>query len=105
MKHRLLPIFFALVFVFGCSKGGNQVRVVSAVYGVSTNFTDVSRRVEELFRLGSGFEVHPNFLQADPMSGYNKFLVVVYEAKGRRQIFTASEGDLVSAEMLLTAAK
>lgn len=112
MKHRLFPIVAALIAVLligglGCSKNNNsQVQVISAAYGVGTNFADVSIRVGNLLdNMNTGFEVHPNYLQADPLNGYNKFLVVVYEAKGRRHIFTASEGDTVSAQTLIEAAK
>ncbi len=107
MRYRILPIVVALTAIFfvGCSKSGNQVQVVSAVYGVSTNFADVSYRVGDLLRLSTGFEVQPSYLQVDPMIGYNKFLVIVYEVKGQRHIFTAAEGDTVSAETLREAAR
>ncbi len=106
MKYRTLPIvagLAALLFT-GCSKSGSQVQVVSAVYGEYTNFTDVTFRVRDLFKLDTGFEVQPGFLQADPFPYYHKALVIVYVVNGRRHIFTAYENDTVSSKILLQAA-
>jgi hypothetical protein len=107
MKYHILSIVAALaVSLFtGCSKSSRDVQIDSAVYGESTNFADVSFQVRDLLRLGSGFEVHPSFLQTDPMVGYNKVLVVVYEVRGQRHIFTAVEGDTVNAKILSGAAR
>jgi hypothetical protein len=107
MKYHTLPFIAALaVSLFtGCSKSSRDVQIDSAVYGESTNFADVSFRVRDLLRSGSGFDVHPSSLQTDPMVGYNKVLVVVYEVKGQRHIFTASEGDTVSSTILSGAAR
>jgi hypothetical protein len=107
MKYRTLPFVTALaVSLFtGCSKSSRDVQIDSAVYGESTNFADVSFRVRDLLRSGSGFDVHPSFLQTDPMVGYNKVLVIVYEVKGQRHIFTAAEGDTVSSPILSGAAR
>jgi hypothetical protein len=107
MKYRALPIVAALVALLftGCSKSGSQVQVISAVYGESTNFADVSIRVSDLVRQTSGFNAQPSWLQADPWPGWNKTLVIVYEVKGRRHIFTATEGGGVSEAILLEAAR
>ena len=106
MKTRALPIVAALAALLytGCSKSGSRVQVISAVYGESTNFADVSYRVRDLLKSGSGFDVHPNSLQTDPFVGYNKVLVIVYDVKGQRHIFTTYEGDTVSTTTLLQAA-
>jgi hypothetical protein len=107
MKCRTIPIvgtLAALLFA-GCAKSGSQVRVISAVYGESTNFADVSIRVSDLVRQTSGFNAQPSWLQADPWPGWNKTLVIVYEVKGRRHIFTTSEGGNVSEAILLEAAR
>jgi hypothetical protein len=107
MKYRTLPIVAALAALLfaGCSKSGSQVQVISAVYGASTNFADVSIRVSDLVRQTSGFNAQPSWLQADPWPGWNKTLVIVYEVKGRRHIFTTSEGGNVSEAVLLEAAR
>ena len=107
MKYRTLSIVAALAALLftGCSKSGSQVQVVSAVYGEYTNFADVSFRVRDLIHLDSGFQVQPSFLQADPFVGYHKVLVIVYDVKGQRHIFTAYEDATVSAKTLLEGAK
>ena len=107
MKHRTFLIAAALAgFVFtGCSKSGSQVQVVSAVFGEYTNFADVTPRVQDLIRLHTGFKVQTTSLQADPFPYYHKVLVITYVADGGHHIFTASENDTVSAEILLQAAK
>jgi hypothetical protein len=107
MKHRTLLIAAALAALLftGCSKSGSQVQVVSAVFGEYTNFTDVTPRVKGLLQLQTGFQVQTTILQADPFPRYHKVLVIVYLDNGRRHIFTASENDTVSAEILLQAAR
>jgi hypothetical protein len=107
MKYRTLPIVAALVasLFIGCSKSGSQVQVISAVFGESTNFADVSIRVSDLLHLASGFKAQPTLLQADPLPYYHKTLVIIYEVKGRRHIFTTAEDGDVSATILLEAAK
>jgi len=107
MKCCTLPILVALGVVLapGCSRSGNHVQVISAVYGASTNFADVSIRVSDLVRETSGFNANPNWLQADPWRGWNKTLVIIYEVNGRRHIFTTPEGGSVSEAILLEAAR
>jgi len=58
-----------------------------------------------LVRQPSGFQAQPSWLNADPTPGWNKTLVIVYEAKGRRLVFTAHEGAWVNAKLLLEAAR
>ena len=107
MTYRTLSIVAALAALLftGCSKSGSQVQVVSAVYGEYTNFADVSYRIRDLIHLDTGFQVQPSFLQADPFVGYHKVLVIVYDVKGQRHIFTAYENDTVSTKTLLEAAR
>ena len=107
MKYCTLQIIAALVIslLTGCSKSGSNVQVISAVYGSGTNFADVSDQVSDLIHLKSGFNANPNWLKADPTPGWNKVLVIVYQVKGRRHIFTTGEGGSVSAIILLEAAK
>ena len=81
------------------------MQVVSAAFGEYTNFTVVTPRVQGLLRLQTGFPVQTSILQADPFPRYHKVLVIVYLDNGRRHIFTASENDTVSAEILLQAAR
>ncbi len=115
MKYRTLPIVTALAALLftSCSKSetkgktesGSQMEVISAVYGEYTNFADVSFRVKDLLHLDTGFQVQPGFLQADPFPYYHKALVIVYDVKGQRHIFTAYENETVTAGELLEAAK
>jgi hypothetical protein len=107
MKYRTLPIIAALVVSLftGCSKSGSTVWVISAVYGSGTNFADVSIRVSDLVHQESQFQAHPSWLKVDPSPGWNKALVVIYDVKGQRHIFTTGEGGRVSAAILLESAR
>jgi hypothetical protein len=79
-----------------------QLLVISAVYGSGTKFADVTYRVNEiLHQPGVEFFARPEWLHADPTPGWNKALVIVYEFKGQRRIFTTGEGGKVSIEQLL----
>jgi hypothetical protein len=76
--------------------------ILSAVYGSGTHFADVTYRVNDLLHQpGVEFFARPEWLHADPTPGWNKALVIVYEFKGRRQIFTTGEGGKVNVELLL----
>jgi hypothetical protein len=57
-----------------------------------------------LLQLHTGFLVQPDYLQADPFPYYHKALVIVYDVKGRRHLFTAFENDPVSATIILQSA-
>lgn len=104
LDPRILSVVVGLAVLLlpGCSRNGGGIETVSAVYGTSTNFADVSLRVRKLLNAELEFQVSPNVLQADPLPGYNKALVIVYVVRGQRRIFTAGEGDTVSAATLLS---
>jgi hypothetical protein len=86
------------------SSRSDDLLVVSAVYGSDIYFADVTRRVDDLLHDRDGaFMASAEWLRADPMPGWNKALVIVYEFKGRRQMFTAGEGHKVSLEQLKLA--
>ena len=109
-RHVFLPgrttlVLFALLagLLAGCSR--NDVKIISAVYGSGTNFADVSGRVADLVCQGPGFNADPGWLKVDPSPGWNKALVVIYQVNGHRHVFTAGEGDRVSAHILLEAAR
>lgn len=81
---------------------GANLLVISAVYGSGANFVDVTYRVNDLLRQpGVEFFARPEWLHADPTPGWNKALVIVYEHKGQRRLFTTGEGGRVSADTLL----
>ena len=42
------------------------------------------------------FFARPEWLKVDPTPGWNKALVIVYDCKGHRHIFTAGEGGKVN---------
>ena len=82
-----------------------ELAVVSATYGSGQQFADVTVRARDvLTHPESDFYAHPNWLGADPTPGWNKQLIVTYEYKGQRHIFTTGEGGKVNTEMLRTAA-
>ena len=66
-----------------------DLHIVSAVYGSGTAYADVTERVCLLLQLESeGFHANPGDLRRDPTPGWNKALVITYDYKGRRHIFT-----------------
>jgi hypothetical protein len=78
------------------------VLIVSATYGSGTNVADVTDRVDDLLHQpGVEFFARPEWLHADPMPGWNKALVIVYEFKQRRHTFTTGEGGKVSVDLLI----
>ena len=103
--HALIIVSFLALLLAGCSKSERDPQIISAVYGGSTNFADVSIRVRDLVHQTGGFNAQPTWLQTDPMPGWNKTLVIIYEVKGRRHIFATPEGASVSADVLLEAAR
>ena len=106
MKYRALIIVPLLALLLaGCSKSESDPRVISAVYGGSTNFADVSIRVRDMVHQTGGFNAQPTWLQTDPIPGWNKTLVIIYEVKGQRHIFAIPEGGSASANILLEAAR
>jgi hypothetical protein len=78
------------------------VQIISAVYGSGTAFADVTDRVKALLEEpGALFQANPNWLGADPTPGWNKALVIVHQADGKRRTFTTGENGEVSAVQLL----
>ncbi len=78
------------------------VKLISAVYGSGTTFTDVTDRVKDfLDEPAAIFYANPNWLGADPTPGWNKTLVIVHEVDGKRRTFTAGENGEVSAALLV----
>jgi hypothetical protein len=79
----------------------SDLLVISAVYGSGVKFADVTYRVNALLHQPSvKFFARPEWLNADPTPGWNKALVIVYEFKGRRHLFTTGEGGEVSLNQL-----
>ena len=86
------------------SSPSGDFSLISAVYGSGTQFADVTHRVDDLLHHPENeFFARPEWLQADPTPGWNKALVMVYEFKGERHIFTTGEGGGVSLEQLKLA--
>lgn len=107
MLRKILTIAAALLVLAGLIVGfffKSNVRIISAVYGTGPNFADVSRQVGQLVNQKSEFNAQPGSLKADPSPGWNKTLVIVYEVRGQRHIFTTGEGGKVSTAILLKAA-
>jgi len=75
----------------------DQTTIISATYGSGTSFADVTSRVTDLLRLSdNGFYANPEWLKVDPMPGWNKALVIVFELHGQRHLLTIGEGGLVN---------
>jgi hypothetical protein len=84
------------------SDRSRDLLVISATYGSGTKFADVTNRVNDLLHQPSvEFFARPEWLHADPTPGWNKALVIVYEYKGRRSLFSTGEGGRVSVNELL----
>lgn len=78
------------------------MKLISAVYGSGTAFTEVTDRVKSLLaEPGARFYANPPWLGADPTPGWNKVLIIVHEAGRERRTFTAGENGEVSAALLL----
>lgn len=78
------------------------VKLISAVYGSGTSFTDVTERVKSyLDEPGARFYATPQWLGADPTPGWNKALVIVHEVDRQRRTFTVGENGEVSAELIM----
>jgi hypothetical protein len=122
MKTLALLLVSVCFLTFGCatSRNGTQnylppqaissptanLLIVSAVYGSGIHFADVTYRVNDLLhQRGVEFFARPEWLHADPTPGWNKALVIVYEFKGHRRIFTTGEGGKVNVELLLKRPK
>jgi hypothetical protein len=122
MKAHLVLIAAAALILAGCASPPRPVAnldqapaaptpaadllIISATYGSGTNYSDVTYRVNDLIRTpGCDFYARPGWLLADPTPGWNKALVIVYEVKGKRHVFTTGEGGLVNASILLHAKK
>jgi len=117
--HCCVAIGVSLALVAGCasqsrvrkpsapttiSSPSDDFLVVSAVYGSEIYFADVTRRVDDLLHhRDNAFLARAEWLRTDPTPGWNKALVIVYEFKGRRHIFTTGEGGRVSLERLKLA--
>ncbi len=79
----------------------SHLLIISATYGSGSNFADVTERVNDLLRQPHvEFFANPEGLNADPTPGWNKALVIVYEFKGQRRIFTTGEDGRVTAKLL-----
>ena len=88
------------------SFAADDLWVISATYGSGVSFADVTYRVNGLLHQPSvEFFARPEWVHADPTPGWNKALVIVYEFKGRRHIFSTGEGGKVSLELLIRQAK
>lgn len=114
---KIFSIGFGLLLLAGCATKHRDTRlmapsavsspttdllVISAVYGSGTKFADVTPRVNELLHQPDvEFFARPEWLRTDPTPGWNKALVIVYEFKKQRRIFTTGEGGKVSVKCLL----
>lgn len=79
-----------------------NVWIISATYGSGNSFADVTDRVNDLIHQSNvEFFARPEWLHADPTPGWNKALVIVYEYKGRRHMFSTGEGGQVCLDSLL----
>jgi hypothetical protein len=107
MKILCLLVLGGGLLVFSGCGSSSDVKVISAVYGTGTNFVEVTAIVNKFLvqKPSNKFFANPKWLQADPTPGWNKALVIVYEFKNQRHVFTAGEGDAVTAQGLRDAAR
>ena len=118
MKTYLLSLLGACLLAAGCATSGktpgsphppaldkippSNLLIISATYGSGIKYADVTYRVDDLLRqTDTEFFARPEWLGADPTPGWNKALVIVYEFKNYRHIFTTGEGGTVSASLLM----
>jgi len=86
-------------------KAAADVLIISATYGSGTHYVDVTEQVNALIHQpGSEFFARPEWLTADHTPGWNKALVIVYDYRGCRNLFTAGEGGKVSLPALVELA-
>lgn len=79
-----------------------SVKLISAVYGSGTSFTDVTDRVKALLdEPGAIFQANPHWIGADPTPGWNKALIIVHESGDKRRTFTVGENGEVSAALVV----
>jgi hypothetical protein len=79
-----------------------DLRVTSAIFGTREGSADVTPIVQHLAKPGLlEFYAAPFWLEVDPAIGQNKTLVVFYEYRGARRVFTTSEPGAVSHAMLV----
>jgi hypothetical protein len=117
VKIQHILVVTAALLVVGCAVNSDQtipsqppsaetpsigdIVIISATYGSGTNYADVTSRVNYWLRQPDGeFFARPEWLKADPTPGWNKALVIVYECKGHRHIFTTGEGGKVNVAEL-----
>ena len=110
MKTLCLWLLAAAHLVAGCGQSHDalsaaDLSLISATYGSGTSFAEVTERVNDLLRRPGGeCFAQPLSLGTDPSPGWNKTLVIVYEFKHRRCLFTAGEGEKVNVPALLAKA-
>jgi hypothetical protein len=84
---------------------GQAVNVLAASFSYGADYADVTARVRDLVLSGASFQVNPGSLGADPHPYGSKVLVVFCEVDGKRAIFSAGEGEGVSAGVLREKAR
>jgi hypothetical protein len=78
------------------------VKLISAVYGSGTSFTDVTVRVKfYLDEPGARFYANLNWLGADPTPGWNKTLIIVHGVDKKRRTTSVGEYGGVSRQWVL----
>ncbi|WP_050024625.1 hypothetical protein [Verrucomicrobium sp. BvORR034] len=78
-----------------------DVLIISAVFGSGARFADVTARVNGLVHQPEvAFLANPKWLETDPHPGRKKTLVIVYDFKGKRHVFSTGEDVRVNAETL-----
>lgn len=78
-----------------------DVLIISAVYGSGARFADVTARVNGLVHQPEvAFLANPQWLETDPNPGRKKTLVIVYDFKGKRHVYSTGEVGRLNAETL-----
>lgn len=82
----------------------SDVHVMFAAYGVHEAYLDVTDKVGKLTQEPKGFIADDNSMGCDPESGSAKMLLVIYDCKGKRQVFAGTTTQSIRADEGVLAA-
>jgi hypothetical protein len=75
-----------------------EFNVIFASYGIYDNHVEVTDRIRELFISSDEFKINNENMGVDPLFGFFKHLLIIYESKGTQKNITAKEYYLLKLE-------